>query len=337
MKKTAYFVFLFFTLNGFGQQVPQFSQYFYERFLYNPAYAGTNSNAIEVALSFRRQNVGYYGKGEWENAFGGNFPTGYDSKSISSTNNIAIHAPLRKINMAIGGRFIHENVSFYDFTGFWTTAAYQLKFPQAKLSFGAEIGLIQSRLNTSKLNLVDSYDNALGNYNSPSYSAFGNFTPDLGLGIYYNRKHFYTGLYAAHVVPFSLTPYTADYSRDKRAVLSRHYMAMIGGVIPLNPTYSLEPSGLFKIIETGTFQYDLTMLLNYKQLFAFGASYRSQKAVVGVFRVTILKNIHLSYSYDYVFSQIGKFSAGSHELLLRYIIGLKPLHKKINVDPRHYY
>ncbi|MDX2191457.1 MAG: PorP/SprF family type IX secretion system membrane protein [Bacteroidota bacterium] len=333
--KVTLFVFIL-NFQVFGQQVPQFSQYMYERFLYNPAYAGTNPNAIEVALNFRRQNVGYFGQGEVRNLYGG-VPMGYDDKSISSINNFAIHSPLRKINMAVGARLIRENISFYDFTGFWGTAAYQFKFPKSKFSIGSEFGVIQSLLRSGDLLLDNSNDKAIVNNSSPTYAFLGNYTPDIGFGVYYNRKFFYAGVSLAHAFPFRLTPNTSNYSRDVYATLSRHYNAIVGGSVAINPQFSLEPSGLFKMIENGAYQYDASLMVNYKDVVSMGSSYRSQKAVVGIIKITFYKNIHLSYSYDYVFAQLGRFSSGSHEVLFRYVVVLNPLAKKYIVDPRHYY
>ena len=55
------YYYLFLTSNlAFGQQLPLFSQYLYNKFLINPAVAGSDGYTT-VNLTAREQWVGYYG------------------------------------------------------------------------------------------------------------------------------------------------------------------------------------------------------------------------------------------------------------------------------------
>jgi hypothetical protein len=70
-----------------------------------------------------------------------------------------------------------------------------------------------------------------------------------------------------------------------------------------------------RFIESRPFQFDLTTLAQYKDLFWFGAGYRHLDAIsamagvqLGVFR--------LGYAYDFTISDVQRYSSGSHEIFL---------------------
>ena len=60
MKKNLLYIFIIFCLKVFCQQTPQFTQFTFNKYGYNPAAAGTNINSdLEVVIGFRQQWVGF--------------------------------------------------------------------------------------------------------------------------------------------------------------------------------------------------------------------------------------------------------------------------------------
>ncbi|MCK7494145.1 MAG: type IX secretion system membrane protein PorP/SprF [Comamonadaceae bacterium] len=59
-------------------------------------------------------------------------------------------------------------------------------------------------------------------------------------------------------------------------------------------------------------------------IFWLGASYRTvEESVVGILELQLTQQLKLGYSYDYQMGEIGNFSSGSHEVLLRVEFGRK--------------
>ncbi len=292
------------------QQIPQFSQYMYERHLYNPGYTGANPDVIEMALNIRRQYIAS------------------DQGPYSA--NFALHAPIRSKNIAVGGRIITDAIAPVYLGAFWGNFAYQVKMRKYTLSFGMEAGLITRGVDNALLRKRDPNDPAFDESSAFSLTPM----PDFGAGIYFSSKKFYTGLSAKHLAPFSLTQ--KNIAPLGIAGLRRHYFLMAGGYIPLGIDFMWEPSTLIKVLETLEYQYDISSNFSYKNIISLGASYRSDGAIIPIARVTINKHIHISYSFDYLMGNLGSYYRNSHELLLRYDIGLAPMVRKINIDPRYF-
>ena len=77
----------------------------------------------------------------------------------------------------------------------------------------------------------------------------------------------------------------------------------------------MTPGARHAFCETGTTQFDISLIGTYKKVVWLGASYRHTDAVVfmagaqaGPFK--------FGYSYDYTLSDIGNYSSGSHEIFL---------------------
>lgn len=303
-----------------AQQEPQFSQYMYEKFLYNPGYAGTYANSIELALDGRYQMSRLKEEGP---------------KQL----NLGIHGPLNRRNYAIGAKMILDqsyaiiesnNKKYptinYTNIGFWGTVARKIRLPFGMLSIGVQPGiLMKSYFNSRKLH--DDDDELVNS------SIRGYVLPDLGLGAYFNTDHFYAGFSVLHVIPFRYGYKKID--RDVYARLYANYFVLVGGQFSVHPDWKLEPSSQLKIVETGLWQADISCAVKFKNVASAGLSYRTDHTIIPFVRLILQDHINISYSYDSYLGALQNYAGRSHELLLRYVIPVDPV-KKASVDPRYY-
>ena len=94
----------------------------------------------------------------------------------------------------------------------------------------------------------------------------------------------------------------------------------MGYTFDLSDDFTLEPSVLLKILETGVFQTDINVYATYMDMVSLGLSYRSGNAMVIQLGYKN-ENIHIGYGYDLTFSDIKTVSSGSHEIMLVYRFG----------------
>lgn len=314
-----YFVVAGLLLSGipaFAQQVPMFSQYMFDRYYYNPAYAGNKPRTLEAGTSHRRQ---YWG---------------FNNSPISNT--LYAHSQIGYSKWSVGGRFISDYIKPVYMQGLWGSATYRMSLSNTNdsyLSLGGELGVIGRRTNLADLklttDLTNETDATLRYADAPI-----NLLPDLGLGIYYHTKTFYVGTAIKQLVPFRYG--NRSYERNVYAALKRHYFIMGGGTIELNSDWVLTPSSLFKLLENGEFQIDLTGGAVYKETFYFGASYRTDQSIIPYVGIKLLQQLYVVYSYDYHAGNLGRYNNGSHEITLRWAKALKEPIRRDIVDPRYY-
>ncbi len=54
-----------------------------------------------------------------------------------------------------------------------------------------------------------------------------------------------------------------------------------------------------------------------------GASYRSNRSVAALFQFSVNDQLKVGYTYDFDFGKLGKYSNGSHEVMLTYQFSFK--------------
>ena len=84
----------------------------------------------------------------------------------------------------------------------------------------------------------------------------------------------------------------------------------------------IEPSLLIKGIKNAPFQFDINTKVIVKEFAWLGCSYRSMESIVALLGLEY-KDIALGYSYDFTLTSIKKYSTGSHELFLAYLLPYK--------------
>ena len=286
---------LAFSTIGTSQQLALQSQFMVNKFTINPAFAGTQKG-IPIHLGVRRQ---------WS--------------AIKE-------APAQQYlsaNMALGGG-LGAGVNVYNEvagptrrTGLSLTGAYQFSLAKNgennhQISLGLSGQLNQHVLDKKKLETYLPDDPTIA-------AAYNNqLLPDVSFGAYYhNANKYYLALSVMNLLQTKTDIFNlSNYVRNNYV---RNYYLMAGYNIEISDDITIQPNVLVQGIEALPMQFDINTRLLYKQQYWFGASYRHQDAIVGMFGMNYA-GMEFSYSYDMTISNIKTYSNGSHELHIIYRI-----------------
>ena len=301
MKTVIATVSILFASMVYGQQMNLNSQYLFNEMLVNPGATG-GKDYIPVQLNFRKQWARFDGA-----------PT---------TQFLSAHGSVGK-NMGIGGVLYNDVSGPSRRTGMIFNTSYSLKLDQAgdhKLGFGLGLSITQNLLDLSVLNTYLPDDPALQlNYNHV-------MTPDGNTGVYYTFKDkAYVGISAYNLVQSNRALY-----RFPEVIfnpIARNYYLLGGYNFDIKKDYGINLSTLFQAIETGTFQFDVSAIFEYKDFIWAGGSYRFNDAVVAMIGGQV-GPFKFGYAYDFTLSEIATYSNGSHEVFLEL-----QLNKKASTSP----
>jgi type IX secretion system PorP/SprF family membrane protein len=281
-----------------AQQFPLFSQYLNNDFLLSPAIAGTKSYT-PISVSARIQWINF---------------NGAPNTQIGS-----IHGALNK-SMGLGLAITNHSAGANTMTSAQFAYAYRVKVNEKiKLSFGLAPVLIQHSIAKSKLTLEDANDNTFNKLNGKTTVA------DLNAGVYVYSGGWSGGISVPQVME-SRFKMGDDLFRER---LKRHYLAFGSYDLKVKDKYTVTPTLLVKMMQTGApVQFDVNVKLNYDDQFWVGLAYRGATSLsfneAAVVFVGVQKNNFVfGYSYDYGFSSMRSYSAGSHEIFLTYRLKCK--------------
>ena len=268
-----------------AQQNITFSQYMLNYYSINPAVAGTK-DYMPVVLGYHQSWTGF--------------------KNSPKMQMISAHTSINE-EMGVGGKIFNYSAGPSSKSGIEGTYAYRLKFgDDMHLSLGLSAMLYQVYLNRDKLDVKDADDEMLYSSNVDRL-----IVPDASFGAYFYTKNYFAGLSVAQLVNKKV-----DFMTDVLAENQvRHYFLYGGYNYKINDNFTVQPSMLVKFIEAGVFQEDINAKVIYKKMFWGGLSYRFGDSVVIMAGVDV-KNLTFGYSYDLTLSDIGKYSNGSHEIML---------------------
>ncbi len=291
----------FFLINlSFSQQLPMYSQYMNNKFLLNPAVAGSE-DYIPIRLTARQQWVGIDGAPSTQ-ALSGNFLLGNK-------------------NMGVGGYVFSDKFGIDSKIGIQGSFSYILDLGlwDSKLALGLSVMAFQYTFNTEGTIVTDANDpSVINNYGSSA------FVPDANFGAYWHNDEFFFGASANQLVEFKV-----DFQNDLDAsenTLQRHFFVMGGYKFKVSKEIDIEPSSLIKITATSPIDFDLNVKGYYKKNYWFGVSYRtgvyedmehSTIAMIGA----KYKHIVFGYAFDYQFSNINNYTFGTHEIMIGYNLG----------------
>ena len=290
-----------FALSSKAQHDPQYSQFMFNKILYNPGFTG-----IDEVL-----NASFMGRNQW---------MGFDGQPV--TQSVCVDAPIP--TGGLGLVFSNDVLGAQQTTSFTLNYAFRLMLDDGgSFALGLSGGYLQNTLNGNIYRAPDgSYEggNLIHNddYIPTTKVSAGAF--DLGLGIYLNMTNLYAGLSVTHI----LNP-TTRFDIDMNTLEvehSRNIYLMSGYNFELNNSMALRPSLLVKtdLIKT---QVDLNAHIVYDGNLWGGVSYRgvtanSSDALILLAGINITNQISIGYSYDMTTSGIRNYSSGSHELIVKY-------------------
>lgn len=288
MKKLIFISILLLSITSNAQQIPLQSQYMFNGVALNPAYTGSE-DALSIVGTFRAQWIGFPGA-----------PT---------TQALTVHTPFKKMKAAAGVQVYADQIGITRRTGVFGSYAYNLRFPSSTLTFGVSGGVNFLQSYFSRLQGNDQVDNEIAQ-DSPL-----GIMPNFSLGLHYFSKKYF--------VSFSLPQFlTHDFDGLKYKLRNdfSNYNVMFGGGVLFNvgQNTELKPSILSKYRSDSPMQFDFNLMAAFDQKIEVGLSYRTQEALVALFKVKARDHFSIMYSFGFPLSPIYRYTYGSHELSVKY-------------------
>lgn len=314
--KTTYYMVLilvvFAARNTSAQQLPLFSQYLFNGFLINPAYAGLNGYST-VNLTAREQWVGL---AEAPTTHVVSFQTRLLRQSFIRRSASARRKIMRQNTsgrVGIGGYVYNDKVGLINRTGVQGTYAYHIKLDKGtNLSFALSGHMYQFSVDRSKMVTQDG-DNWLNNLK------LNMWIPDISVGCVYSTPTYYAGFSANQLLQAYLK-FGANIDNSFR--LYRQYNLSGGYRYEIDRNTAIEPSCLIKLTNQLVAQADITCRVYYEDYWA-GLSYRTGGA--GIFMMGLSVNKMLfGYAFDYNFNTLQRQTYGTHEFMVAYKFGDSP-------------
>ena len=272
-----------------GQQIPTLTQYYFNHYSINPAATGHTDN-LELAFSYRKIWAGITGSPSLQ------YLSGHMSIAQS---------------MGAGIKFFNYTAGPLRKSGMELTYSYHVELnADVKLAFGLSGLLYQFYLDRTELAFEDPSDDVLMAGQDKM------IVPDANFGMYLYSDNYYIGLSAPQLIGRNIDLKSDKIIQEKQV---RHYYLFGGYNYHINRDFSLKPSLLLKFIEAGLFQVDVNAIVEYKQTFVGGISFRSSDAVI--FQVGFkYAELLFGYSYDLPIAGVRGSTFGSHEVFISYSI-----------------
>jgi type IX secretion system PorP/SprF family membrane protein len=273
-----------------GQLAPVTSHYVLNPLAINPAYAG-NRGALNIAAFYRRQWTGIPGAPE--------------------TLTLAADAPFLNSKLGLGFVITNDKIGVTKETHFMTNYSYKIAIDKGELSLGLGAGVIATNTAWSQLVVLDQGDESML-VDSRVFAV-----PDFSFGAYYTNTNYYAGF----SIP-KLLGYKFDFDKNRYSIVfSPHqyaYLFNLGYVYQVNSKINLLPSALISFTPGQKMLYDLNIYASLSDKVWGGLSYRNMRSLGALVQFAVNNQIRIAYTYDFDFGQLGRYSNGSHEIMLRY-------------------
>ena len=323
MKIMKYLLFSFsllFIQNIFSQQESQFSNVINNPFMVNPA-AGGLSGVMHFEVTSRRQWLGYKG-GPRTMMFTGNSQIKTNRKSVLSEFNAKDESlfknpknTTRELKHILGGRFINEAIGPFSKTAVY--GSYAIHMPlMNEMNFGAGLGIGWSnfRINQDRVVLFQEDDQTYTSFlgNSSAQNIF-----DANAGIVFYNERFFGGVSVTQAlkndVVFNNVSTESSYNR--------HLFLLVKYKFDVNTDFQLEPSAFIKFAENSPISADFGARILYHDAIWISLQYRTSNSFIVQAGVNLIKNLYLSYGYEFSNGAIRTAKNGTHEINLGIYIG----------------
>jgi type IX secretion system PorP/SprF family membrane protein len=277
------------SINSFGQQRVQFTQYMFNGLVINPAYAGAD-DALSLTFIQRSQWAGV------ENA--------------PETQTFSGHTLFGKRRIGVGLTLINDKIGVHQNLNALTTYAYHLQVAEKSvLSMGLQMGINRKQSDYGSLIGGSTYDPRLNDvFISKTFF-------DFGMGIYFRSPKFHAGFSIPELVPGRL-----DLNDSVTIRLSKSpYFLFARYTIKATDFIDVQPSIFLKYQSGIPFSFDINANMIYRKVLTLGLSYRRNESIDFLMKAQMTRQLQLGYAYDHPIGDISLLSNGSHELMVNYV------------------
>ncbi len=273
-----------------AQDLPVYNQFYFNPFLYNPAFVG-NNGGTEINSIYRQQ---------W---------LGVEDAPITAAFTLQ-HAG--SSNVSIGLTIVHESAILLQNNNATITYGYKLPLGvEQSLSFGISAGIGRYGLDLSQ---VDAADPALQGATNSTFYADGNF------GFLYSLRGWELSFAFNNI--FDANPYSEkSFSNLKFSNLKSMVGSVSYGVHFSNSPIVFKPYLVYRTGANNFYHAEVAGVFYYQNQIWVGGAYRYQSNPALFVGFNLLENLKLSYGYEFPPAQFDAVKAGSHELMFSYHIG----------------
>ncbi len=314
MKRVVFIVvaILFMAFKLSAQQLPLYSQYLFNKYLINPAVAGSDGYT-SFNLTAREQWLGYSGA---PRTYSFSYQTRMLKRSYILRNTNArrrVFRPKSEGKVGLGGYVFSDKNGLVQRTGAQFTYAYHTwLYGETQLSFGISATAFHFRINEDEIMFEDPDDPIL-----LSDLRQGIFVPDANFGVYLLNYRYNLG--------FSIEQLFQSYGKIGNSsydnlTLMRHYYLFGSYTYPISVESEIQPNFMFRMSEQWKPQVDIGMNYLLRQDFWAGLSYRTGNVFIASVGARF-ESFYFGYSFDFSFNEIQSVTYGSHEIMVAMKIG----------------
>ena len=278
-----------------GQQLPQYTQYMFNQYAFNPAYAGVQDN-WEAVTNNRYQWIGI--------------------TDAPRTFTLSANGSLKNEKIAVGGYLYTDVVGPTRRIGFQSSFAYHLQISETiHLSFGLSLGFNEWILDADKITAYHPDDFYFSN------GLLKSFDPDGKFGVYLYHDDWYFGASVEQIFHDKISFTSSQIGSE--SYLEDHYYFHGGYTFALNNDWDLDPSFLLKLGLPAPAKFDLNIRATYKKMLWAGIGVRTKDAITTLIGFKYQEVLSIGYAYDITTTDLKNYSHGTHEVLLGITFGNK--------------
>ena len=301
MTKVRILFILFFVaaFNGFAQNIPIYTQYMVNPYIYNPAYAGLEGKST-VGLTYRKQ---------W-----------YGINNAPTTTNFVFHTPLF-LGLNMGLNVTQDNYGIF-------------KTSSALLSVGYTIGLGWNHYLSVGLSGGAGFNNIDFTNVNPNDPAFGNILDqstylDGNAGVAYHIGNFNLGVSLPRMFQTETFP-TETFDAGTLGLIKNYIITADYMLYFADDNFAFQPYGLYRSYDGYAPQIEGGGIFHIKNLLWVGGAYRQDFGIAGMVGVKVKGSFSFGYSYEVPAAKAANINKTSHEILLTISFG-----KKNNRSKKH--
>ena len=294
------------TANIAGQQLPVYSQYLYNKFLINPAVAGSDGYT-SFNLTAREQWAGYSGAPRTFSISGQTrlLKRGYSLKNSSRGK---FYRPKTDGKVGFGGYVFSDRNGLVQRTGFQASYSYHMWVQSnTQVSMGIAVTGYHFKINELEIDFQDPNEPWLN-----SDLRRGIFVPDVDFGIYILNPKYNVGFSTLQLFGAAAKIGSDAYQNFR---MDRHYYLFGSYSFAVGKTTELQPSGLLMMSEQEKPMADIGLTYIYNQKIWAGLTYRTSKAIIANIGFTYT-NMYFGYAFDFTLQEIQRVTYGTHELTM---------------------
>lgn len=293
MKKLILLAFAFsLFIESNAQQLPLFSQYYFNSFIYNPSHTGLDKGT-SIGLVARKQYTGL------SNAIG--------------TYAATLQSRGEENKAGFGLYFYNDNTNLFRTNSITGSYGYHVDLDDDKiLSFGLGLSAIDNRFNANNFNLMSDNDPVVQLLGSE-----GGVTVDANIGANMQLGNFSLGLANLQILQ-NQNAFSNNLNQKSYYTLARHWMLNIGYVFEINEEWNLEPLVLYRKTQTAQGQADVNLFLNWLDKGYVGLAYRDGMSFSSMLGAQITPNITAGYAFDLTTNSMRSALGNTHEIMLKF-------------------